>query len=115
MAGKDSSLTFWAQPEPFRLDEKKTDKLREELIPRYLRPSGTPRKRGEIFKTFEIFRLPPGSTVILLSDGGKRMPTNRDVDVKFASKLDFCAEALVAHPCLGIPDMTLISNNANSG
>ena len=23
VAGKDSSITFWAQPEPFRFDEKK--------------------------------------------------------------------------------------------
>ena len=30
---------------------------------------------GKIFNTFEIFRLPPENTIILLSDGGKRMPT----------------------------------------
>ena len=61
------------------------------------------RRRGEILKTFEIFRLPPGSTVILLSEGGKWMPTNCGVDVKLASKLDFCAEVLVAHPRLRHP------------
>ena len=33
VAGKDSSITFWAQLEPFRFDEKKTEKLIEEPIP----------------------------------------------------------------------------------
>ena len=52
--------------------------------------------------------LPPGNTVILLFDGGKRMPTKSRCrcqvpGVKFASKLDFSAEALVAHPCLRHP------------
>ena len=54
---------------------KETEKLVEEPIPWYLRPSGTVRNREEIFKTFEIFMLPPGNTVILLYDGGKRVAT----------------------------------------
>ena len=33
MAGKDSSITFCSQPEPFRFDEEKTEKLLEEPIP----------------------------------------------------------------------------------
>ena len=75
MAGKDSSITFWAQPEPFRFDEKKTENVSEEPIPGYLRPSGTARNREEIFETFEIFMLPPGNTLIPLYDGGKRVAT----------------------------------------
>ena len=47
--------------------------------------------------------LPPGNTVILLSDGGKQMPKKRGVDVEFASKLDFSDEALVAYPGLRPP------------
>ena len=54
---------------------KKTEKLLEEPIPWHLRPSGTARNRGEIFKTFEVFMLLPGNTVILLYDGGKRVAT----------------------------------------
>ena len=37
------------------------------------------------------------------------MPANRGVDVKFASKLDFSAEALVAHPTFGTPGFTCVS------
>ena len=45
-----------------------------------------------------------GNALILPSAGGKRMPTKaRGVDVKFASKFDFIAEALVAHPGLCLP------------
>ena len=47
--------------------------------------------------------LPPGNTVILLSDGGKRSRQNQGVDVKLASKLDSSAESLVAHHCLRHP------------
>ena len=75
VAGKDSSITFWAQPEPFRFDKKKNLEASEEPIPCYLRPSGTERNSGEIFKTFAISMLPPGNTVILLYDGGKRVAT----------------------------------------
>ena len=47
-----------------------------------------------------------GNALILLSAGGKRMPTKaRGVDVKFASKFDFSAEALVAHPGLRPPPL----------
>ena len=68
-------LLFGPSPSHSVLMKKKTDKLIWESIPWYLRPSLTQRKRGEIFKTFEIFMLPPGNTVTLFSDGGRRMST----------------------------------------
>ena len=46
--------------------------------------------------------LPPGNTVILLYDGGKRVATKAP---KFASKLDFSAEALVAYPGIRSPGL----------
>ena len=48
--------------------------------------------------------LPPGNTVILLSDRGKRMLTKSRCGCQFASKLEFSAEALVAHPTFDTPD-----------
>ena len=102
-------MELWlAKPSPRHsaLMKKNPEKLIRELIPWYLRPSETARNRGEIFKKFESFMLPPGNTVILLFDGGKRMRQERGVDVKFASKLDFRAEALVAYP--GLLPLSLI-------
>ena len=52
--------------------------------------------------------LPPGNIVIVLSDGGNGCRQNYGVDVKFASKLDFSAEALVAHPGLHPPPPPMI-------
>ena len=63
------------------------------------RPGGTVRNRGEIFKTFEIFMLPPGNTVILLYDGGKRVATKARCGCQFASKLDFSYTDLWSISC----------------
>ena len=47
--------------------------------------------------------LPPGNTVILFSEEINGCRQKRGVDVKFASKLEFSAEALTAHP--GLPPL----------
>ena len=75
---------------------KKPEKLIEESIPWYLRPSGTARNRGKTFKTYEILCYPLETLESYSPMEVNGCRQKRGLDVKFASKLDFSAEALVA-------------------
>ena len=95
MAGKDSSITFWAQPEPFCSDEKKLKNYQKNRLIDILDPGG-------LHKTVEIF-LNIGNHYVTSTTEVNGWRQKRGLDVKFASKLDFSDEALVAYPDLRTP------------